>query len=187
VELVDYAKLYSPQTDKYDLGYVDEFYNKFFEPRRYSVQSLLEVGIAYGGSLLLWRDYFPNATIMGIDIYGCDTVENKERIIPIYTNAYSVDFVKLLAKESFDVVIDDGPHSFESMCFFLTHYIDLVKSGGLLVLEDIINPLWTLELLKLIDPAVGKITVYDMKEKQVDLGLKQLWANGLDVIVVEKY
>ena len=96
MELVDYAKLYSPQTDKYDLGYVDEFYNKFFEPRRYSVQSLLEVGIAYGGSLLLWRDYFPNATIMGIDIYGCDSwfKEDTESYTHKYIDSRSSDMSK---------------------------------------------------------------------------------------------
>lgn len=174
-------------TDKYDLGYVDTFYNNLFESRRYTAQNVLEIGVWQGQSILLWRDYFVNAQIVGVDINRCSSIENLKRIQATYTNAYSVNFVNSLPDKHFDIIIDDGPHTYESMVFFLVNYINKVKSGGLLILEDIIDRSWTPKLLELIDPNRGKITVYDMRHKQLTDVLFRKWSNGLDVIVVEMY
>ena len=38
---------------------------------------------------------------------------------------------------SLDIVIDDGPHTIESQIYFAANYSDLVKTGGLLIVEDI--------------------------------------------------
>jgi methylase of polypeptide subunit release factors len=36
--------------------------------RRFDKPRILELGVFSGASLLIWRDYLPNATILGIDI-----------------------------------------------------------------------------------------------------------------------
>ena len=186
MSLIEFTKDRNPRTDKYDLGYINEFYAQLFEPKRDQVETVLEIGIQYGYSMSLWRDYFPKATVIGVDVNYCPDMDNQERIVPVYTNAYSEEFVNTIPDNSLDIVIDDGPHTFESMVFFLNNYLNKVKPGGILVLEDIIDRSWTPELLKLIDPSVGKITVHDMRQKQLNQYLYDLWSNGLDVIVVEK-
>jgi hypothetical protein len=67
-------------TDKENLHcYISEYYNHTFTPYKESNINLLEIGIRYGGSVELWRDFFTDATIYGIasgeeaitDVDGC--------------------------------------------------------------------------------------------------------------------
>jgi uncharacterized NAD-dependent epimerase/dehydratase family protein len=54
-----------------DKGYHHTYeipYQRELESRRKDVKGVLEIGIYHGGSLKAWRDYFPNATVVGMDI-----------------------------------------------------------------------------------------------------------------------
>jgi SAM-dependent methyltransferase len=175
------------QSDKYDLGYISEFYDKLFNPIRNNVKKVFEIGIYQGNSIKLWHDFFVNANIYCADTARCDALENYQRVKPFYQNAYDLDFVDLFEKNSFDIIIDDGPHTYDSMVFFLSNYVDLVRPGGICILEDIIDRSWTPELLKLIQHRTDlTITVYDMRQKQKTSDLVERWKNGLDIIVIEK-
>jgi predicted O-methyltransferase YrrM len=171
--------------DKGMLGYIDQFYDPLFSPKKDTTLSLLEIGVAFGGSIRMWRDYFTNAVITGIDPFV--DFPKEERTVFLKIDAYTQSTVDMFQDGSFDIVIDDGPHSFDSMVYFLQNYLPKVKSGGILILEDIHNTSWTPKLLNLIDPAVGKISVVDMRNKQTTEQLLGLWKNGLDVIIVEKH
>lgn len=186
MSLVELAKKQNPRTDKYDLGYINEFYSQMFEPIKEKTEAVLEIGIYHGNSIKLWRDYFTNAVIHGIDVNYCKALENENRIITSYANAYDANFVSTIPDEHFDVVIDDGPHTFDSMVFFLGNYLPKVKRGGLLILEDIIDRSWTPKLLQCVKQGVEKIAVYDMRHKQLTPELENKWKNGLDVIVINK-
>lgn len=98
-------------------------------------------------------------------------------------NAYNIPTVDE-TPDNLNVIIDDGPHTYESMEFFLRNYIKKLAPGGILVLEDITNISWTPNLVKLI-PKTHRVTVHDMRWKQLDPQLMRLWQKGLDVIVVE--
>jgi hypothetical protein len=39
--------------------------------------------------------------------------------------------------------LDDGPHTLESMIFFINHYLPLLKDDGILIIEDIPDINWT--------------------------------------------
>jgi len=43
-------------------------YERLLHGQRDASLRILELGVASGASLLMWRDYLPNATIVGIDI-----------------------------------------------------------------------------------------------------------------------
>lgn len=118
-------------------SYVENIYKKLFEPVRDSVKNVLEIGILNGGSLELWRDYFYNATIFGVDIDDPWKELGTERLVQIMADAYSRNFVDFLPDEYFDIIIDDGPHTPESQIFFVKNYAAKVKKGGLMICEDI--------------------------------------------------
>lgn len=57
-------------TDKCPKGHnYTQVYELFFRPKRDKAKKIMEIGIGGGASLNIWRDYFPNATIYGIDIF----------------------------------------------------------------------------------------------------------------------
>ena len=62
-----YLALGQYDTDKIGNRYLER-YDPILEPWVEKKIKLLEIGVYKGGSLLLWRDYFPQGTIVGIDI-----------------------------------------------------------------------------------------------------------------------
>ena len=66
-------------TDKIRLGYL-ELYDPILTSWSNKEIKLLEVGVENGGSLKLWRDYFPRGTIVGIDRKLPRRLETGERI-----------------------------------------------------------------------------------------------------------
>ena len=54
-------------SDKINSRYLEQ-YDPIFEPFVQKKIALLELGVLKGGSLSLWRDYFPSGTIAGVDI-----------------------------------------------------------------------------------------------------------------------
>lgn len=171
-------------TDKFDLGYIHEFYNEIFTPRKYQAKSILEIGINSGSSILLWRDFFPKADVYGIDITHCGAVVDQPRIYPVIQNAYCADIFNVLPT-NFDIMIDDGPHTKESMEFFIAHYLSLLNPGGVAIIEDIIDITWTQSLLNSIpgEYLARRIAMAGLQKNPWHL---DRWQAGLDVIVINK-
>ncbi len=123
------------------------YYESLFHPIRKKVKTVLEIGIWYGGSLLMWRDYFDKATIYGIDIadHG-EEMDKQERINARYMEAYSQEAVDSFGDLTFDIIIDDGPHTLDSQKFASSFYTKLLKPNGIFVIEDIPDPEWIPQL-----------------------------------------
>lgn len=165
-------------TDKNTLHSYLELYEELFNRKKYSAKNILEVGIgpyreSNGGSIKLWSDYFINATVYGLDIIPIDGVNpfliNYPRVI-LHTkcNAYNADFfidTFLNCNIKFDMVIDDGPHTLDSMLQFIRLYSSVLTDDGILVIEDVQNIEW-IRHLKNITPGHLKsyIEVYDRRE-----------------------
>src|SRR5689334_12158069 len=73
-DLVALAKLHG--TDKWGTHQYALHYQSHFRSLQYRRLNILEIGVggadnpqAGGNSLRMWKDYFPNANIYGIDIY----------------------------------------------------------------------------------------------------------------------
>lgn len=131
----------STGTDKSWAHQYIHVYQALFEPIRTKVKSVLEIGIWDGGSLRMWRDYFDKAQITGIDITDrVNGMAGEERIRAIFDNAYTGGVVEQL--DTFDVIVDDGPHTLESQQFCAAHYSRLLTPKGILVIEDIPDPAW---------------------------------------------
>jgi len=137
-------------TDKETFHTYLDTYEKLFNQKKYNKDiNILEIGVQYGGSIKLWRDYFENGKIYGVDICDNSFIQEKsiltdERVtLYLQNNAYDINFInKNLADKKFDFIIDDGPHSLESMIFFANYYIELLKDDGVLIIEDIQDEKW---------------------------------------------
>tara|TARA_B100000787_G_C16170973_1_gene286474 strand:+ start:749 stop:1555 length:807 start_codon:yes stop_codon:yes gene_type:complete len=95
-----------------------------------------------GASLRVWRDYFPNAKVIGVDI-DKDILFSENRIDTYYcdqTNLRSIDdFVKTakIQEASIDIIIDDGLHEFEAGKIFFEGMNKYLSHNGAYIIEDV--------------------------------------------------
>jgi precorrin-6B methylase 2 len=140
---------------------VDEVYEDLFKNIRTSVKRMLEIGVDNGGSILMWREYFPKANIIGIDNKNCPQLADRERIEFMESDAYKIELVDQLPSD-FDIIIDDGPHTLESMTFVIKEYLNKINQNGIIVIEDIQEFNWTNILRRLI-PEGFSVEVKDLR------------------------
>ena len=144
-------------TDKSLSGYTP-VYEYLFSPIVRDVSSILEVGIGTidarypssflgihvhnshytpGGSLRVWRDFFVNAQVYGIDIaHDCAITEDR-----ISTFIFDSQDKKLCNQElkhlTFDIIIDDGLHTALAQITTMRNLFNRVRNGGYYIIEDI--------------------------------------------------
>jgi hypothetical protein len=157
-----------------------QLYQKLLISKKETAKNVLEVGIGdfgekNGGSIKLWRDFFTNATIYALDILPIDRVMdellNDDRVI-LYTssNAYDNEFftTHFLNKNiKCDFMLDDGPHTLESMKQFIKLYSQIMTDDGILIIEDVQSWDW-IDTLKNEVPENLKqfIKVYDLRQNK---------------------
>jgi len=113
-------------------------YERILEPYRNKDISLLEIGIAQGQSLKLWKEYFnDNSKILGVDV-NPECSKYKQSNIDVIINYAHVP--ENYTNKTFDIIIDDGSHVFEDqvLCFNLL-FSKHLNSGGIYIIEDIIK------------------------------------------------
>lgn len=143
-------------TDK-NLSNYNLVYAKLLKDRRFEIKRVLEIGIGSftspwmnfkgiqqfypnykpGGSLRVWRDYFPNAEIHGVDIAD-DCMFEEDRIKTFkFSSTDIVEVKKNLFDYEYDVIIDDGDHAALSQLITLKNLAPLISDNGLYFIEDI--------------------------------------------------
>jgi hypothetical protein len=165
-------------TDKNTTHSYFSLYEKIMRPMKESAKNIFEIGIGdfqekNGGSLILWRDYFTNANIFGVDILPESSVLDElinDPKVKLYcnTDAYNNLFVKNnLENIKFDLILDDGPHTLESQEKCIELYSKLLCEKGILIIEDVQDIKW-IEKLKDKTPENLKkyIKTYDLRENK---------------------
>lgn len=112
--------------------YLDN-YTRYFEPWREKEFNLLEIGVAGGGSMRMWREYFPKAKI-----YGIDNEPNCAGEGVFIGNQNDTGFINYVVQQTgpLSIIIDDGSHEGP---FTIKSFKELFKgvvSGGYYVVED---------------------------------------------------
>ena len=129
-------------TDKDKHNYLQAYDKLFYEYRDKKI-NLLEVGVHEGGSLLLWKDYFSNGTIYGMDNNPEITLVKDIYRYRLNRNIFRSDsrrkkeVDKQLRDLKFDIIIDDGDHRFGAQ---LKTYMNLkhrLKENGIYIIEDV--------------------------------------------------
>jgi|688.fasta_scaffold49537_4 hypothetical protein len=120
--------------------YLEE-YERLFHRIRHLPLQIVELGVQGGWSMLMWREYFPAATIIGVDVADKPaTFPEEPRFHFVQADQNDPRLGQMigdLAGGPLDAVIDDASHigfytgkSFRSL-------FPLVKPGGTYVIEDI--------------------------------------------------
>jgi len=127
-------------TDKVPNGYL-RTYDRVFEELIDRPVKLLELGVRSGGSLRLWRDYFPNGTIAGLDVEPLASEPDGDRIRIYQGRQEDTSVLSKIAAEvapdGFDIVIDDASHIAAPTRTGFWHLFDNhLKPGGLFAIED---------------------------------------------------
>jgi len=155
----DLLKLFDKHnTDK---GSRKHFYQEVYEPHFEKIRNrkdlrILEIGIWKGESTAALHEYFPNATIYGIDIF----VRTNPEDLPIL-KADRVKWIKgdtmdpLIKTQcqkawpnmKFDIIIDDGAHWPEANRLTFKHLAPLLKKEGKYFIEDI----WPFDIMDFQD------------------------------------
>jgi cephalosporin hydroxylase len=138
-----------PNSNKYydtrvvDLHNYIPTYEAIFSRLKDEPINFLEIGIYQGGSMKLWRDYFTHANIIGIDIIYTETARNTlantnvNVFLSDSTDSNSDVLTNKIKNMEFDIIIDDGCHSFDSQYKTLQNYWCKLKQGGVYIIEDI--------------------------------------------------
>lgn len=132
-----------------------DFYSRHFNHCRNSVKNVFECGLGTnnpnlpssmgisgkpGASHKVWRDYFPNAMVYGADI-DRDILFQEQRIKTYYIDqldsASILSFWDRVDVKDFDLMVDDGLHTFESGVTLFLGSISRLANHGIYVIEDV--------------------------------------------------
>lgn len=167
-------------TDKNIVHSYLPLYEKLLNPIHATAKHILEIGIGNfneknGGSVMMWADFFEAAQIHAVDILPKERIYDELFInqqIEIYceSNAYKHDFAKKQFEDKnikFDFVLDDGPHTLESMVSCIELYHNLLTPKGVLIIEDVQTIDWFGELSNATPGHLKKyVKTYDLRENK---------------------
>lgn len=124
---------------KYGNGYNLIFSEQFLKQGR--PLKVLEIGVLNGSSINGFSQIPYVDEVVGVDTYSSFVTDNPKVTLYIGNefDAYSLRTLEMLKNnhEKFDIIIDDGPHTWESQEWFFRNYTELLNEGGVLVCEDI--------------------------------------------------
>jgi hypothetical protein len=102
--------------------------------------SNMSLGGKPGASLRVWRDYFKNSLIYGADI-DKEILFEEDRIKTFYVDQLNEHSIKEMwsniNKSNFDIIFDDGLHSFEAVITMFLNSFDKLRENGIYIIEDV--------------------------------------------------
>lgn len=128
---------------KHRKGYT-AVYKMLFSPYINKQINIAEIGIDAGGSLKLWNYFFNKCNIYAFE-YNTDFIDNCTSLeIPntqyFHTDVTDVEYLdKTFADTNvlYDIIIEDSIHNVECNNKVINTVAKYIKSGGILVVEDI--------------------------------------------------
>lgn len=121
------------------------FYESLFKNMKDDPLNIAELGILYGASLRMWREYFINANLYGFDydinlinsyLKNFNTEQTVLREINVSDKNNIIETFEGL-RQQFDLIIEDTTHEFEDQIRVIESVYPYLKPGGMLIIEDI--------------------------------------------------
>lgn len=140
-----------------------ELYEEILAPYRDVALNMLEIGVAKGYSLRMWREYFHE----GCDVHGIDIKK-----IPLIDETLNVSYgdsqdAALWADWGpVDVIIDDGDHSTKGQFETALVWLPKVRRGGVYLIEDVyeINREYYNKAIGQLKNANTEMIIHDKRE-----------------------
>lgn len=111
-----------------------DFYEAYFKEKNFNPKKVLEVGVKDGNSIRMWKEYFNEAKIYGIDINSMPKISG--------VNLYQFDATSKNSFEAafngvkFDLIIDDGSHMSKDVIKTFEIAKNYLNEGGIYIYED---------------------------------------------------
>lgn len=99
--------------------------------------NILEIGVQFGNSIRMWREYFPGSLIVGID--SVDNGEPSKEGLDEFLlgDAYQPEMLERACEFGpYHILIDDAFHAVHHQQWFIQHYCNLLAENGLAIIED---------------------------------------------------
>jgi hypothetical protein len=135
-----------------------DFYERLFGHCRAHIHHVFECGLGTnnpdfqssmgvlgkpGASLRVWRDYFPDAQVVGADI-DRGVLFEESRIRTFYVDQTQPSAIAALwqqvGNQEFDLMVDDGLHTFEAGVCLFENSVARLAPHGIYVIEDVSLP-----------------------------------------------
>lgn len=139
----DLAIKYQDLTDK--LSYKDNYnnghtyaivYDKLFESYKNKHINFLEIGLNFGGNIAICSEYFSNIKHYGIDI--ADYIKIDKSLFTFYKGSFDdKNIIKQVSERQYDIILEDGSHYLEHQLKSIDIYLPMLKSDGVMIIEDI--------------------------------------------------
>jgi hypothetical protein len=132
-------------TDKVTHHGYHRFYSRYLDSLRASATGMLEIGIHYQNSIMLWKKYFDKAHIYGIDID--EKISHDDRVTIFKGDQSNINNLQSIIKcinHTIQFIIDDGSHIPEHQVMTFDVLFDkLLEPGGVYIVEDIETSYWS--------------------------------------------
>jgi 8-demethyl-8-alpha-L-rhamnosyltetracenomycin-C 2'-O-methyltransferase len=138
------------RTDKEGAHSYADAYERHLGHLRERAITLLEIGIGGyadpergGESLRMWKEFFPLARIVGIDIHPKTGIA-EDRIVVLQGDQSDPRFLDEVASRygPFDVIVDDGSHVCAHVIASFMHLFGHLTEGGIYAIEDLQTSYW---------------------------------------------
>lgn len=115
-------------------------YSNLFDSIRDENLCILEIGVLYGSSVKMWKDYFANSKIVGVDIReSCLKYAENNIDIHILNAANCNEVCDKLNLYKFNIVIDDGSHQLNDQDTTFRCMTQYLTDEFIYIIEDIQN------------------------------------------------
>lgn len=118
-------------TDKESCHHYGDAYDALLD--RDEIKLMMEVGVADGSSLLAWREAFPNARVVGMDIHPAAKWDGE---FHLGDQRVKADCERAAAGRQFDLIVEDATHELENTLLTLFWLWPFVAPGGLYIVEE---------------------------------------------------
>ena len=117
-------------------------YEELFSKYRGKKITFVEIGVKWGGSLFMWKNYFgSSARVIGVD-FDSDTKKLEKYGFEIFIGDQSSkkfwdSFFSKVGK--IDILLDDGGHTNENQILTLNNTVNNINDDGLILIEDTLS------------------------------------------------
>jgi hypothetical protein len=130
------------KTDKWGKHNYTPVYYDLLKHRRDEIKKMLEIGIAEGAGVKMFKEFFPKAIIYGLEndhkrVVASDKWNRIDVFEGDQAKASDLDDLLYFTGNDLDIVIDDGSHVPAHQLFTANYLMPYLKKDCVYIIEDV--------------------------------------------------